>query len=236
MRRASSLQPSAGAWRSVVSRPVDPPCAAIAARASTTAPRSGCVPPIMTHQAESRSRVAARRAQLAQVVRAGERGARAERSGALRGGVGGDGHERRLQRSELVERHGQPLAQLSPGAPAHRGGRPVGARAEPVARELRRHLGVLGREPRAADLDQRARAGERARPGAPAGAIPRLQHQHGATGVREIARRAQPGEAGADDDCIEHVRHAPSGARSSQSVMPQVITSQTQSAPFAAPW
>ena len=58
MRSASALQPSTGAWRSVVSSPVVPPCAAIAASASTTAPRSGWVPPIITHQAERNSRVA----------------------------------------------------------------------------------------------------------------------------------------------------------------------------------
>ncbi len=58
MRSASALQPSAGAWRNVVSSPLQPPCEAIAASASTTAPRSGCVPPIITHQAERKSRVA----------------------------------------------------------------------------------------------------------------------------------------------------------------------------------
>ena len=59
IRSASVVQPSAGANRSVVIRPVTPPWFAIAWSASMIAPRSGCVPPIITHHAARKSDVAA---------------------------------------------------------------------------------------------------------------------------------------------------------------------------------
>ena len=70
----------------------------------------------------------------------------------------------------------------------------------------------------------------------PPGRSLRLEHEHRAPRVGQIARRAQPGEAGADDDRVGRTGHAGSGARSSQAVTPQVIVSHTQSAPRAAPW
>ncbi len=144
--------------------------------------------------------------------------------------------EGRGERAELLERHGQPLPQLTARAPAHRGRRAVGAAREPVARELGAHLGVLGRIPRAADLDERARAREGPRPGPASQAVPALEHEHRGARVGQVAGGAQAGEPGSGDNHVGVVAHARSGARSSQSVTPQVIASQTQSDPRTAPW
>ena len=127
------------------------------------------------------------------------------------------------------------MAHLACGAPADGRRGTVGARAEPVARELGSHLGVLRGEPRPADLDHRAGARERTCPGATARTIPGLEHQHRAPGVGEVARGAQARKPGACDDGVELGGHAFSGA-SSQTVVPHVIASHTASAPRAAPW
>ena len=232
MRSASALQPSAGAWRSAVSSPVGPPWPAIAASASTTAPRSGSVPPIMTHQAERNSRVAAGSAELPAGTRAHESEARppsvpavtAAPSAAIAASAASSA-------PSSPNGTGRPSRSSPPVRQRTADGLPVGARAEAVARELGGHLGVLGREPRAADLDLDVRARERPRPGAPARAIPGLEHEHRAARLGEIARRAQPGEARADDDRVVRLAHAGSGATSSQAVAPHVIASHTQSAP-----
>ena len=58
MRSASALQPSAGAWRSVVSSPLGAAVAGDGGERVDDGAALGIVPPIMTHQADRNSRVA----------------------------------------------------------------------------------------------------------------------------------------------------------------------------------
>ncbi len=65
---------------------------------------------------------------------------------------------------------------------------------------------VIRVDPRPAELDLDVGARQGRRPGAPADAVARLEHQHPSPRGREIAGRDQPGEAPADDRDL-HVRH-----------------------------
>ena len=237
MRSASALQPSAGAWRSVVSSPVQPPCDGD--RGERVDHGSALGVRAADHHPPGREELARglRDAELAQVVRARERRARAQRPGAQRGGVGRDRDERRLERAELAERHRQAVAQLAAGVPAH--GTRARRRCASRGRSATSSYGTsrcsgVNHEPPTSTAS--ARAGEaaastcarRAGPAPPARApsAPRRRGRARRAARRSRRRRRSRRAAG----------HAGSGARSSQAVAPQVIVSHTQSAPAAAPW
>jgi hypothetical protein len=166
------------------------------------------VPPIITHHAARKSDVAAGTASCS-MYSVQDSDAASPSGGAI--GVARDRHQRALEIRDLAERHGQLVAQLAAGAPADAARALVRLRGEAVPLELPRHLDLLRREPRAADLDGRAVAGERARPGTAAEAVAGLEQQDVAAGVGEVARGAEAGEPAAHH---EHVRASFHGARS----------------------
>ena len=119
--------------------------------------------------------------------------------------VGGEGGQSAVELAELLERHGQRVAQDAAGAPAADARRTPGAHVDAVAGELGRRQLMLRREPRSADLHRRAVAGERPRPGAAADAVARLKQRHLDARLGEVARGPQAGEPRADHDHPRHV-------------------------------
>ena len=153
-----------------------------------------------THQLPPSQQEVAKRIARLQPLDVGGRRQRGQRLIAGRDplGVVADAGQRCLQRRQLVPRHRRAQAQLAGGQPARRLHRRVVAHRHAVARQLRPHLIVLGREPGAAQLD--GSTSKRDRVAAPADAVARLQHSHGDAGVGQVTRGPQPCQAGPGHD------------------------------------